>query len=388
MSKFWFALVAGAAGGLVTFGAMKWTESRKDEKEVLSEPSVSANMVRQVRYEHPEGAFSLDFTRAAERSMPAVVHIKASESREAAVKRYRRTDPFQFFFGDRFFFFEEEVRPRSGTGSGVIYSSDGYILTNNHVIEFADEYTITLHDGREFKARLVGADANTDMAVLKIDATGLPAIELGNSDAVRVGEWVLAVGNPFDLTSTVTAGIVSAKSRDINIIRRGAPIESFIQTDAAVNPGNSGGALVDVQGRLIGINTAIASPTGAFAGYSFAIPVNLARRIADDLIKYGKYRRVYLGVDIATLDGHLANQLGIPFVPGVWVKDIDPRGSAARAGVRPNDIITKINGRNVTNVPELQEIVARSRAGETITLTVIRNGTEKTLQVPLRTLGE
>lgn len=383
MNKFWSTLLAGAAGGLVTFGAMTWVENTE-------KPSVEVqplNVAKQVRYEYTEGGLPFDFTRAAERSMPAVVHIKATESREAAIQRYRRTDPFQFFFGDRFFF-QEDVRPRSGTGSGVIYTADGYILTNNHVIEFADEYTITLHDGREFKARLVGADASTDMAVLKIEATQLPAIEMGNSDAVRVGEWVLAVGNPFDLTSTVTAGIVSAKSRDINIIRRGAPIESFIQTDAAVNPGNSGGALVDVYGRLIGINTAIASPTGAFAGYSFAIPVNLARRIADDLIKYGKYRRVYLGVEIATLDGHLANQLGIPLTPGVWVKAADPRGSAARSGVRPNDIITKINGRSVTTVPELQEVVARSRAGDTITLTIVREGKEKTLQVELRTAGE
>ncbi len=384
MNKIWSTLLAGAAGGLVTFGAIQWVEKKNEKPAQEQNPS---QVVRQVHYEYRGDPAPFDFTRAAERSMPAVVHIKARESREAALQRYRRTDPFQFFFGDRFFF-QEDVRPRSGTGSGVIYTSDGYILTNNHVIEFADEYTITLHDGREFRARLVGADASTDMAVLKIDATNLPAIELGNSDAVRVGEWVLAVGNPFDLASTVTAGIVSAKSRDINLIRRGAPIESFIQTDAAVNPGNSGGALVDVHGRLIGINTAIASPTGAFAGYSFAIPVNLAHRIADDLIQYGKYRRVYLGVDIATLDGHLANQLGISFVPGIWIKAVDPRGSAGKAGLQPNDIITKVNGRNVSSAPELQEMVARSKPGEMIKLTVIRNGKERTLDVQLRATGE
>ncbi len=385
MNKFLSMLLAGAAGGLVSYGAVKWTE-KKSETPASTAP-MSQNLVKQVYYEH--GGGPVDFTRAAERSMPAVVHIKASENPQTAAQRYRRTNPFHFFFGEEFhFFFQDEIRPRSGTGSGVIYTTDGYILTNNHVIEFADDYTITLHDGREFKARLVGADVSTDMAVLKIDATNLPAIEIGNSDAVRVGEWVLAVGNPFDLTSTVTAGIVSAKSRDINIIRRGAPIESFIQTDAAVNPGNSGGALVDVNGRLIGINTAIATPTGAFAGYSFAIPVNLAKRIADDLIKYGRYRRVYMGVDIATLDGHLANQLGINFVPGVWVKNVDPKGSAARAGVRPNDVIVKINGRPVTSVPELQEMVARSQVGETISLGIVREGKERTLQVTLRSLGE
>jgi Do/DeqQ family serine protease len=384
MNKFWSTLLAGAAGGLLVFGAMKWTE--RSEEPVLSHTQ-PAPVSRQVRFEEGGGPGVFDFTRAAERSMASVVHIKASESQQTAIQRYRRTNPFHFFFGDQFFF-EDEVRPRSGTGSGVIYTRDGYILTNNHVIEFADEYTITLHDGREFKARLVGADASTDMAVLKIDASDLPAIEIGNSDAVRVGEWVLAVGNPFDLTSTVTAGIVSAKSRDINIIRRGAPIESFIQTDAAVNPGNSGGALVDIQGRLIGINTAIASPTGAFAGYSFAIPVNLARRIADDLIQYGKYRRAYMGVDIAPMDNNIANYLGIPFVQGIWVKALDPQGSAARGGVRPNDIITKINNRPVASVPELQEIIGRSKAGETITLTVVREGRERTLNVQLRSRGD
>lgn len=368
------------------FGAMKWVETQTEEP--ASKVS-SAPVPQKVRFEYSEGpgSGSFDFTRAAERSMPSVVHIKASESPQTAAQRYRRTNPFHFFFGDRFFF-EEDIRPRSGTGSGVIYTRDGYILTNNHVIEFADEYTITLHDGREFKARLVGADASTDMAVLKIEATNLPAIELGNSDAVRVGEWVLAVGNPFDLTSTVTAGIVSAKSRDINIIRRGAPIESFIQTDAAVNPGNSGGALVDVQGRLIGINTAIASPTGAFAGYSFAIPVNLAKRIADDLIQYGKYRRAYMGVDVAPMDNAIADYLGVPFTQGVWVKALDPQGSAARGGLRVNDIIVRVNQRPVASVPELQEIIGRSKVGETITLTVVREGREKTLQVQLRSRGD
>jgi S1-C subfamily serine protease len=234
----------------------------------------------------------------------------------------------------------------------------------------------------------VGADPSTDMAVLKIDANNLPAIELGNSDEVKVGEWALAVGNPFDLTSTVTAGIISAKSRDINIIRKGAPIESFIQTDAAVNPGNSGGALVDVNGRLIGINSAIATPTGVFAGYSFAIPVNLAKRIADDLVKYGKFKRAYLGVDIATMDSNLANELNIPYAQGVWVKELDPQGSAAQAGIQINDIITKINGKNVTSGPELRELIGRSKVGESVSLTLVRNGKEKDIAVRLKTRGD
>jgi serine protease Do len=384
MSKLWSTLLAGAMGGLVTFGAIKMTE--KPQAQSAAVPSET--LVKQVKYAYGGGPAPFDFTRAAERTMPTVVHIKAAESRQTAIQRQRETNPFRFFFGDDFFNYDDYARPRAGTGSGVIYTSDGYILTNNHVVEFADDYTITLHDNREFKARLVGKDPSTDMAVLKIEATDLPAVELGNSDAVKVGEWVLAVGNPFDLTSTVTAGIISAKSRDINIIRRGAPIESFIQTDAAVNPGNSGGALVDVNGRLIGINSAIATPTGTFAGYSFAIPVNLVKRIADDLIKYGKYKRAYLGVDIATMDSNLANEMNIPFTQGVWIKALDPQGSAARSGVQPNDIIVKLNGKNVTTVPELQELVGRSKAGDAVALTILRNGKEKNIEVELKSRGE
>ena len=384
MNRFWSTLLAGALGGLVTFGAIKMTEQPREQPQSSS----TDTLAKQVRYAYGGGGAPFDFTRAAEKTMPTVVHIKASESRQTAIQRQRETNPFRFFFGDDFFNYDDYARPRAGTGSGVIYSADGYILTNNHVVEFADDYTITLHDNREFKARLVGTDPSTDMAVLKIEANDLPAVELGNSDAVKVGEWVLAVGNPFDLTSTVTAGIISAKSRDINIIRRGAPIESFIQTDAAVNPGNSGGALVDANGRLIGINSAIATPTGTFAGYSFAIPVNLVKRIADDLIKYGKYKRAYLGVDIATMDSNLANELNIPYTQGVWIKALDPQGSAARSGVQPNDIIVKLNGKNVTTVPELQELVGRSKAGDDVALTVVRNGKEKNIGVKLKSRGE
>ncbi|MBK8965078.1 MAG: trypsin-like peptidase domain-containing protein [Saprospiraceae bacterium] len=384
MNKFWSTLLAGAMGGLVTFGAVNWLEKPEPQPASANVPAPA----KQVNYNYGAPPPNFDFTRAAERAMPSVVHIKATESRQNAVQRQRESNPFRFFFGDDFFNMDDYARPRSGTGSGVIYSSDGYILTNNHVVEFADEFEVTLHDNREFRARLIGADPSTDMAVLKIDAKDLPAIEVGNSDDVKVGEWALAVGNPFDLTSTVTAGIISAKSRDINIIRKGAPIESFIQTDAAVNPGNSGGALVDVNGRLIGINSAIATPTGVFAGYSFAIPVNLATRIADDLVKYGKFRRAYLGVDIATMDSNLARDLDIPYSQGIWVKDLDPEGSAARAGVQPNDIITKINGKNVTTVPELQELIGRSKAGETVQLALVRSGKEKELAVKLKSRGE
>ena len=380
MNKFFSTLLAGAVGGLITVGAGKLLE--KPSAEVPTTPVVA----KQVNY--GGGPVPFDFTKAAEKSMPAVVHIKASESRKAATERLRDqrySDPFQYFFGQGF---QYEQQPRSGTGSGVIYSSDGYIMTNNHVVEFADEYQVTLYDSREFTARLVGRDASTDMAIIKIDATDLPVIELGNSDEVRVGEWALAVGNPFDLTSTVTAGIISAKGRDIHIIkgtRNNSPIESFIQTDAAVNPGNSGGALVDVEGRLIGINSAIATPTGVFAGYSFAIPVNLVKRIIDDLIKYGEYKRAYLGVDITTMNGNVAEQLKINYTKGIVVSGLDPEGSAAQAGIQTLDVITAINGKSVTTSAELLERIGRSTIGETITVKVAREGKDKEFQVRLKT---
>jgi Do/DeqQ family serine protease len=376
-NKFWSTMLAGAIGGLITFGAVKVFN---EPQQVNTAPSTP---VRQVNYGGLPTAF--DFTKAAEKSMPAVVHIKASESQQHARQRLqeqRYSDPFEYFFGRSFGY---DQQPRSGTGSGVIYTDDGYILTNNHVVEFADEYIVTLNDNREFSARLIGRDANTDMAVIKIDAKDLPFIELGNSDDVKVGEWALAVGNPFDLTSTVTAGIISAKGRDINIIKSGKAIESFIQTDAAVNPGNSGGALVDVNGRLIGINSAIATPTGVFAGYSFAIPVNLVKRIADDLIKYGEYRRPYLGIDIASMDGSLANKLGIDNVQGVVVRKIYEDGSAVQSGLQVNDVITKINGKNVTTTAELRELVGRSEIGGTMILTVMRGGKEKEVSIRLKT---
>ena len=375
MQKILSSLLAGAIGGLATFAAVKYSA-----QPVTPALSNTAPLTRQVNYSGAPVPF--DFTKAAEKTMSAVVHIKASESKESALQRQRNqryTDPFEYFFGQSY---AMPQQPRSGTGSGVIYTSDGYILTNNHVVEFADEFSVTMHDNREFKARLVGRDPDTDMAVIKIDGSNFASIELGNSDDVKVGEWALAVGNPFDLTSTVTAGIVSAKARDIGIIKGGKSIESFIQTDAAVNPGNSGGALVDVNGKLIGINSAIATPTGVFAGYSFAIPVNLVKRIADDLIKYGEYRRAYLGVNVATMDSNVANELKLEFIQGAVIVNLDPEGSAARSGLMENDIVTKANGQTVTSTSELLEHIGRSKVGETLSLTVVRNN--KTQEIPVR----
>ena len=254
------------------------------------------------------------------------------------------------------------------------------------MVKGADELEVTLYDNRTFKAEVIGVDPTTDLAVIKIDAKELPTLAIGNSDNVRVGEWVVAVGNPFNLTSTVTAGIVSAKGRNINILRENAAIESFIQTDAAVNPGNSGGALVNMNGELIGINTAIASQTGSYAGYSFAVPSNIVGKVVEDMIRYGKVQRAFLGITIRNLDSDLANDLDLDFSEGVYVDSVVAGGSAAGAGIKRKDVIVKIDDREVKTVPELQEIIGRHRPGDEVRVVVVRNGEEQAIQVKLKTL--
>ncbi|MCL4127315.1 UNVERIFIED_CONTAM: hypothetical protein GTU68_060900 [Idotea baltica] len=289
------------------------------------------------------------------------------------------------FFSDGFFGRGgEQFHRKSGSGSGVIISEDGYIVTNNHVVEFADEYEVTLTDNREFKGKLIARDPKTDLAVIKIEGEHFKPAVYGNSDDVKIGEWVLAVGNPFSyLTSTVTAGIVSAKGRDLDILGQGkSTIESFIQTDAAVNPGNSGGALVNTEGKLIGINTAIATPTGTFAGYSFAIPVNLMDKIVDDLINYGSPQRGYLGVEIADMDNDLAKKYELDITSGVYVFDVTKGGAADYAGVLPHDVIIGANKHKINSVPDLQEAVASMRIGEIVNLEINRSG--KLINLPVR----
>jgi S1-C subfamily serine protease len=259
-------------------------------------------------------------------------------------------------------------------GSGVIYSRDGYIITNHHVVEDGYRYEVTLSDKRRLPARLLGSDPTTDLALIKINEYGLHPIRLGNSDEVEVGEWVLAIGNPFNLTSTVTAGIVSAKGRNLNIIDDSYSIESFIQTDAVVNPGNSGGALVNTQGALVGINTAILSESGRYEGYSFAIPVNLAAKVVDDLREYGFVQRAILGVAIRDLTDRLALDLRLPSIEGVLVSEIHAGGSADRSGLVPGDVIVSIDNVRTSTVPELQELIARYRPGARISLEFYRDG--------------
>ena len=318
-----------------------------------------------------------DFTYAAESAIDAVVYVKVV-SREMS-----RQAPsiFDFFFG---YGGTPQERERVGSGSGVIIRQDGYIVTNNHVIEGATDIEVTLTNNKTFKAELIGADPATDVALIKVDAQGLPVIPFGDSDKLRLGEWVLAIGSPYNLRSTVTAGIVSAKGRSIPDSSREFKIESFIQTDAAVNPGNSGGALVDKAGNLVGINTAIVSQTGAYAGYSFAVPVNIVKRIVDDLMDFGSVRRAVLGVVMSPITQEIADKLKLSSLNGVYIVEVSPGSAAEQAGVKKEDVLVKIDSVQVTNASSVQEMVSGFYPGDKATLTVIRSGKEKELEVTFK----
>ena len=322
-----------------------------------------------------------DFTFASKKTVNTVVHIKTEYTNSYS------NDPYLDFFwgpgGSR------GSRPMVATGSGVIISEDGYIVTNNHVIEDADKVEVSFNDERTFIAKIIGTDPSTDLALIKIEAKDLAFTTFANSDDVKVGEWVLAVGNPFNLTSTVTAGIVSAKARNINLLKRDSkkevfPLESFIQTDAAVNPGNSGGALVNPQGELVGINTAIASRTGSYTGYSFAVPSNIVQKVTEDLLTYGIVQRAYIGVSIENVNQKLADELGLQDLKGVMVNGVIESGAAHIAGIEENDIILKVGNVSVNNVPQLQEQIGKFRPGDKVNLTVRRKEDESIYTLELR----
>lgn len=319
---------------------------------------------------------ALDFTAAAEVTTPGVVHVTSTGKQN---NNYHRIDPFF-----QPFFRQQPMQPSKASGSGVIISEDGYIVTNNHVISNAAEIEIVLHNNERYYAEVIGSDPSTDLALLKIDKTDLPYLSFANSDSVKVGSWVMAVGNPFNLASTVTAGIVSAKGRNINILNDNAAIESFIQTDAAVNPGNSGGALVDLNGSLIGINTAIASPTGSYAGYSFAVPSNLVYKVVRDLKEFGLVQRGFLGVTIRDIDTEMAQEMDLDNVSGVMINDVVDGSAAADAGLKSGDVIRKIDGNTMLNTPMLQEHVARHRPGDQLDVEYVRNGKTKNTIVTLK----
>ena len=344
----------------------------------------------------------VDLTQAAENSLHAVVHIKSTQQAKEQTVTVR--DPFAEIFGDIFGNGGRQQRrvqsqPRVGFGSGVIISKDGYIVTNNHVIDGADEIIVKLNDNREFKGRMIGTDPNSDLALVKIEGDDFPTIPVGDSDALKVGEWVLAVGNPFNLTSTVTAGIVSAKARTLGVYGIGG-VESFIQTDAAINQGNSGGALVNAKGELVGINAVLSSPTGAYAGYGFAIPTSVMTKVVSDLKQYGTVQRALLGIKGTSLagDGDMMSDQPIDksgatlsdkrkefgVVDGVWVREIVDGGSAAGSDIKVDDVIIGIDGKKVQNFADLQEAIAQHRPGDKVTVKVMRDKKEKNINITLK----
>lgn len=335
----------------------------------------------------------VDLTNAAESAVNSVVYI--SVTIQGKTQRVQVQDPFDDFFGDFFGFGQRRQQPqqreyrqpdRHGAGSGVIISQDGYIVTNNHVVGQADEINVKLNDGREFKGRIIGTDETTDLALVKIDAKDLPAIKIGNSDNLKLGQWVLAVGNPFNLTSTVTAGIVSAKARTLGA----NGVESFIQTDAAINAGNSGGALVDERGELVGINSMIYSQTGSYAGYGFAIPTTIMNKVVADLKVYGTVQRAILGVQGQDVDKYIdlekakGNTPELGTVKGVYVAKITDGSAAEEAGLEQGDVITKIDEKEVGKMSELQEQIAQHKPGDKVKITYLRNKKEKAVNVTLR----
>ncbi len=354
--------IVSLMSGAVTLGAYKFIENQKSDSFITTSP----NYAKAVNY---KGAESVDFTTGADKAIHSVVHVK-----NVSVRTY--TDPWaSFFYGGG-----SQQQEQIGTGSGVIVSEDGYIVTNNHVIQDATELEVTLNNNKAYKAKLIGTDSKMDIALLKIDADEkLPFIVFGNSDNIKVGEWVLAVGNPYQLNSTVTAGIISAKARNLDK----ASIQSFIQTDAAVNPGNSGGALVNTYGELIGINTMISSPTGSYAGYSFAVPSNITKKIIEDLMKFGNVQRGILGVEGGELNAEAAKKYGIKQTEGFYVNKVNKNSGAEKVGIEKGDIIVKLDDTKIASSAEMATVINTKRPNDIVKVSLIRDGKNMALNVPL-----
>jgi len=376
MKKYAGYFLVAMLGGLISLGG--YTLLQKNTNQFKGVPQQSAPVQLASLTGLP--STNPDFTSAANISIHAVVHVKT----EYAQKNNMYDNFFNFhdFFGDSPY---GQQGPLQGAGSGVIISPDGYIVTNNHVVQDATKIEIVLNDKRSYEGTVVGTDPSTDLAVVKIKETNLPFLTYGNSDDLQIGEWVLAVGNPFNLTSTVTAGIVSAKARNINILGTpdGTSIESFIQTDAAVNRGNSGGALVNTRGELVGINAAIASGNGFYAGYSFAIPVNIVKKVVGDLIDYREVQRAFLGVSIRDIDSKLAEEQGMKELRGVYVAEVNDGSAAKEAGMKKGDVITSVNKITVNSTSELLEQISRYHPGEKVVVVATRDGADKTFNVTL-----
>lgn len=379
---------------LIALGGYHFATSKGKQVSTTWEPRGSEQTIHLTRFDpsaNLEAAEKLSFIHAAKTATPAVVHITAKYEAKivrGAISNSPLERLFKEFFGEEFELGPKEYKsqPGIGLGSGVIIAENGYIVTNNHVVEGADQIEVTLDDNRRYTAQIIGTDPDTDLALLKVEEKGLSYLKFGNSDSLQIGEWVLAVGNPFNLTSTVTKGIVSAKARRADLYKTGSSvkIESFIQTDAAVNKGNSGGALVNLKGELVGINTAISTPTGAFAGYSFAIPSAIVERVMYDLRKYGTVQRAVLGIFMQEVNADLAVEKKLKRFDGVYVDRFTENSAAAEAGLKKGDIIVAINGNRVKNVPQLQEQIARYQPHDKVSITFDRKGKEGTIQVTLK----
>lgn len=361
------------------------SQDKKNENDIEQIQKNAGGYTNKVSY-----SGNVDFRLAAKIATPGVVNIKSTFKTQMgqnedgdqndfydlpeAFKDFFKNDPFfrQFKFQPNY-----DSEPVIGGASGVILTPDGYIVTNNHVVSDADDIDVTLYNGKSYKAKIIGTDPQTDLALIKIDEKKLSFIAFGDSDDIEVGEWVVAVGNPFNLASTVTAGIVSAKARNINILRNQGAIESFIQTDAVMNPGNSGGALVTLEGKLIGINTAIATPTGVYAGYAFAIPVDIVKKVTNDLMNFGSVSRGFLGISIRDMDSKIAKEINIDRANGVYVDSVSATGAAKEAGIKAKDVIISIDDIETMTTANLQEVVMRKRPGDKVKIVLIRNGNER-----------
>jgi len=392
MKKIGVTFLAACLGGAVAIGSYKLIED-KYQDGMSFEDKQKFYLTNNPTPAITSSAGELDFTEAAASVTPAVVHIKTTYNNPTANSgRDQMQDMFEDFFGGNR---RRSQGPAMGSGSGVIISPDGYIVTNNHVVENADKINVILPDKRSLEAKVIGRDANTDLALIKIEGSGYPIVKLGNSDNVRVGEWVLAVGYPFALNTTVTAGIVSAKGRQIGILDNTTPgpngepqprtaIESFIQTDAAINRGNSGGALVNTRGELIGVNAAIASQSGSYEGYGFAIPINLAKKVLDDFKEFGSVRRGFIGVNFTGLDAEQSKRFGVSEINGLYINEVIPGGGAAQAGLKEGDIITKVDGNPIYSPSDLQERIGRLGPGDKVQLAYLRNGKQLATSVTLK----
>lgn len=377
MKRFLGYFLAAIIGGVVFAFVFKAIDTKDHNVGINTSDRLS---VIPAGYSPRNAVLGPDFVDAADLTVHAVVHISAELQQKNKVY-----NDFFDLFNDFFNYPQYRYnQPIIATGSGVIISPDGYIVTNNHVVQEATNLEITLNDRRSFKAKIIGTDPTTDLALIKVDATDLPYLIYGNSDNLKVGEWVLAVGNPFNLTSTVTAGIVSAKARNINILGEVAAIESFIQTDAVVNRGNSGGALVNTEGELIGINAAIASNTGSYTGYSFAIPVNIVKKVMEDLKNFGEIQRAYLGISFQEIDSQVAQEKGLKDVVGVYVNEVLDDGAAADAGIKQGDVILSINNTTTNSKSALLESIGIHRPGDRVKVTVLRDGKQRDYEVVLK----